>query len=502
MKVLIVSFDKALTEELKKALSDHEVYTAKNSEEALKVVPSDMEGVIYDAISGAISEEDINTLYQKRFSNARFIILYDELFPVEESNIIVPQKLLVPRETDPKEIAKKLIEFPVPGPAEEESQELEIEHTHLVEEEPTQAEEEPPAQEVVQEPTPVEESKETPEPAPQEGEAPFRKVLIVSFDQPLIDTVKLALGQSAEIETVKTVKQAMEKGKDADLIVFDAISGAIAEKGLIEMSTDPDLAPKPYLILVDDLFPINVENIPLENKVSISRDVDAQKIKEALSQLRPVAPAVEETAPQETVPEPAPAEEAETSQEPTLEEVTTEEAPAEETPPITEEKTEEAPEIEIEQTQLQETVETPQEEEEEIPALSALEEILEEKFKDELPPKEEEAEETAEVQEQTATVSQAQPEREIVEPPRIEELISKEDIEGVLEKVVSGLVSEEKIKEAVVKTVESYMTEISGNLQEIVQREIEKVFESVDVKGIVKEVARDILKRKLDELIT
>ena len=267
MKVLVVSFDRVLAENLRKALSEHEVYTAKNSEEAIKMIPPDVEGVIYDAISGAISEEDINTLYTKKFSNARYVILYDELFPIDESNIIVSQKLLVPRDTPPQEIVRKLIGFT-------EAQEAQIEHTTL---------------------TPPKETPEAVEKTPQEN-----KVLIVSFDQALIDNLRTYLGQEYELITAKTVKQAMERGRDAKLVLFDAISGVVAERGLLEMSQDPDFAPKPFIILVDDLFPVNTDNIPLEKKTSISRDTDPTRIKEIvekeITETPPPAPMEEITA--------------------------------------------------------------------------------------------------------------------------------------------------------------------------------------------------------------
>ncbi len=265
MRVLIVSFDKSLAEELKKALAEHEVYVAKNSEEAIKVIPSMVDVVIYDAISGAISEEDINTLYKKKFSDARYIILYDELFPVDENNIVAPKKLLVSRDESPAEIAKKVVEFPVEEPEtiadEPETEDIEIEHTYLgVQEESKQ-------EELVPSPSEREVSSQTP-----------GKILVVSFDQTLIDSLKVNLGHEYELIAVKNAKQALEKGKDAQVVVFDAISGMIAEKGLTELSKDADFVNKRYIILVDDLFPINTDNVPLQNKEVLSRDTSPEEI--------------------------------------------------------------------------------------------------------------------------------------------------------------------------------------------------------------------------------
>ncbi len=308
MRVLIISFDRTLTEGLKQALSDHEVFTAKNSEEAIKMIPSDMDVVIYDAISGAISEEDINTLHTKKFSNSKYLILYDELFPVDPNNIVVPKKILIRRDEDPKVIVQKMFEEP---------EEVAVGKT---EEQKTEGEVGEPKHEVPQ----------------------TDKVLVVSFDQTLIDTVRDVLGPGIEMVSVKTVRQAIEEGKDASVVVFDAISGIIAEKGLVDMSKDEVMSQKPYVILVDDLFPINVDNIPLSKKFPISRTADPSQIKDTILKALQGTPKVVEEVKEEKV-----------------EEIVERELP------------EEVPEIEIE------SVET--KEEEEAPALQALESVMEEK---------------------------------------------------------------------------------------------------------------------------
>ena len=497
MKVLIVSFDKTLTESLKEAFSDHEVFIAKNSEEAIKMIPSDIDVVVYDAISGAISEEDINTLYTKKFSNSRYLILYDELFPVDMNNIIPPAKMKVPRDEDPSSIASKLTEIPaeaVPEEVQEAVQqataptepEIEIEPTSLAEApqqepepeegegeleiEPTTLDVEEVAQEAAEmvtegvqatpEELPVEEAppeirEQPPEPAPTAG---GNKVLIVSFDQTLIDSIRTALGGQYQVESVKTVRQAIQKGTDASVVIFDAISGVIAEKGLIDLSNDQYMKDKPYIILVDDLFPINVEGIPLEKKESLSRDTDPSRIKDLIDQI--AVPA--EVKPPQQEPEPEP--------EPTVSEA--QEAPTiQETPPI-----EEVPEIEpeeveevIEQVQEEVTAETPTEEaEEEIPALEALGKIIEgqkEEFQDQ--------------------VQQTYQETEVPSSPP-----------------VSSAELEAQIKETVRKAIDEKMTEIGSLISDLVRTEIERVFGQVDIERIVKETAAQILREKLDELVS
>ena len=500
MKVLIVSFDKILTESLKEAFSDHEVFIAKNSEEAIKMIPSDIDIVVYDAISGAISEEDINTLYTKKFSNSKYLILYDELFPVDMNNIIPPGKMKLPRDEDPNTIASKLAVIPaetqeaevtyveVP-PAEVTTtgkQEIEIEPTSLVQEEtqevevtepeleiePTSLDVEEVAQEAaemlteqvqeplqetevtpeaIEEPLPaVETSHETPpeepEPAPSKES---NKVLIVSFDQTLIDSIRNILGKQFQVESVKTVKQAMEKGSDALVVIFDAISGVIAEKGLIDLSNHKDMKDKPYIILVDDLFPINVEGIPLERKEAISRDIDPSRIRDLIVQLS--APVKAEEAPPEEKP----------VLEPVSESV--QESIEEEAPEISTQEAEETLEeisAEPESQPVVEELEEVPEAEEEIPALEALGKIIEEQTKEETQP--------------TALPASA---------------VSSADLEA-------------QIKEIVRKAIDEKMTEIGGLISELVRTEIEKVFGQIDIEKVIKDTAYQILKEKLEELVS
>jgi len=493
MKVLIVSFDKTLTENLKKALEGHEVYVAKNSEEALKMIPADVEGVIYDAISGAISEEDINTLYTKKFSNARYVILYDELFPVEEGNIIAPQKMLVPRETEPAEIVRKLVEFPVEAQATEQVPETEyeieptaFEVTEKMAEEVEEAvkEFEAPVEETVQEEV-KEEAIQMPEELSPETQPVATvgtgKILIVSFDQALIDSLKAALGQKFEVVNVKTVRQAMEQGKDTDLIIFDAISGVIAEKGLIDMANDPSLANKPYVILVDDLFPINVDNIPLENKTALSRDTDVSRIKEIveekLATVQPQGEVVEEKAeetPVEEVVEETPTIEVEKSEE------MVEEVPQE--IEIERELPQEIPEIEVEEVH-QPSEEAPVEVEEEAPALEALEKFME-------------AEEIPEIVQEKVSEPAPAPEETPTSLP------AELNVEKLIEEAVSKALSEERLKEVVSKALRESLEDIRNTIRDVIKSEVEKAFENLDIRNLIRQATYQALRERLEELIT
>ena len=468
MKVLIVSFDKGLSESLRKALEDHDVYTAKNSEEAMKMVPPDMEAVIYDAISGAISEEDINTLYRKKFGNARYLILYDELFPINEDNIRVPQKLLVPRNTDPKEIARKLVEFKPDDVREEKPEQEAPEMPEDFEIEPTSIELEsmPTIEELTEQVTgdiphgeEPQQSREVEKPSPETHRGD-EKILIVSFDQALIDTLKGIIGQDYDVVNVKTVKQGIEQARDAKLVVFDAISGVIAEKGLMEMAGDPEISKKPFIILVDDLFPINVDGIPLEDKVAVSRDTDPERLGEILREkleTTPSLPQIEEQPQREEG-----IEEVMEKITPLPEEFEIEPVPQE---GITEEATEEA---------------AP---EEEIPGLEALERIIEESG----------------IEEETVPEEQA-----AQEPPQPAPAVEtgRIDIESLVEDALSRALSEERIKEALLSVLRESMGDVKGIISEVVKQEVEKAFEEVDIKDLIRQVTYRALRERLEELIS
>lgn len=495
MKVLIVSFDKTLTESLRSALSEHDVHVAKNTEEAIKMMPSDIEGVIYDAISGAISEEDINTLYTKKFSNARYVILYDELFPVDANNIIVPQKLLVPRDESPEEIVRKLEEFPVEVPQPEEEappqppEEFEIETTSFeapaVPEESVESVSESVEEALreIEEMTPQPSPEETPPQLREEEEetapAPVQRgggqILIVSFDQTLIDSLSSAFGDAYEVKSVKTVKQAIEEGKTADLIVFDAISGVIAEKGLIDMAGDPDLANKFYLILVDDLFPINVDNVPLQRKVAVSRDTDPRRIREIVEE-HVSAPAEEKPPeqPQEQIQQPVEELSVPEVQESVPEMEITPEAP-------------EIPEVEVEEIQ------PPAEEEEEIPALAALEKIIEEQKLKESEPEPEE-EEPQKVPEEIPAP----------EPPQAQPAVSlsEEEVRKLIEEAVSRALSEERVREVFSRAVEEKISGVGDLINEAVRSELERAFEELDIRNLIRQATYQALKERLEELIS
>ena len=98
MNILIVSFDKSLVKKLRDALKEYNVIDVKNWEEAINTVSSFIDIVIYDAVSGSISEEDINSMYKHKFKDSKYIVLVDDLFPADMNNIMPPRKIKLMRE--------------------------------------------------------------------------------------------------------------------------------------------------------------------------------------------------------------------------------------------------------------------------------------------------------------------------------------------------------------------------------------------------------------------
>jgi DNA-binding NarL/FixJ family response regulator len=474
MKILIISFDKKLSEELKEAFSQEEVITVKNSEEALKIAPTLVDVVIYDAISGAISEEDINNIYQKKFSEAKYVILYDELFPVNADNLMPENKVLVPREEKVEKIKEVALssETPAevnqaqesqpesePSQATEESPPLDdtlLELTAIPEIEEKPAEEEipsPQGEELLEEieTTSIETAPEdTQSHSPEQVASPDgkRKILLVSFDATLIDSIKGRLASNYEITVVKNTKQAIDKGADSELIIYDAISGVIAEKGLLELSENPQFSVKPYLILIDDLFPIEVDKIPLSAKKSLSRDATAEDIEKAIQELIAQAPAIK------------------------VEESPQEEVPAE--PPT-------------------EVIE-----EEEIPALENLDKIVEELEKGlEEPVEEEPVEEPESVvaQEETPPIMEQEVEGKAPEEDR-KEIASKHELPEEIS--LEGI--EEVIKDAVMQKLSSLKLE--NLVSDLVKDSVKEALSGVDFAQIIREETRKLLKERIEELLS
>jgi DNA-binding NarL/FixJ family response regulator len=456
MKVLIVSFDRSLVKQLKNVLSEYEVIDVKNGEEALSLINTHFDVIIYDAISGALSEDDINNMYQQKFKDAKFVVLVDDLFPINAKNLKPQKKILIPRESTPDQILSAIT---APVQETEEYQlptlELEIEtHKQTMEELEKQESVEAPFFEKELEPTELHpESKEEVSQYISESVHPKKKVAVVSFDSTLVDSITSLLSENFEPVVIRSFRNLESLLKDVDGVIFDAISGLAAKKRLMELAKDQDIAQKPFLVLIDELFNINIDDVPLRNKHAISREKSTkeivEKFKEIFVHLR----------------------EEETTLMQMLGELLEKQEAVEEKEKGTE--TEEFPQItkELEMPKLEES------------PLPVKEFVLEEQKEEPIPVPQ------IHIEEAVPTVSASQQKTE-----RLEDVLKGVSLEDI-KKVV-----EETIKEELKKAFQGFNP--SDLVRELLREELKKSIESIPLEGIIKEITYEVLRERLRELIT
>ncbi len=458
MNILIVSFDKNLVSKIKEVLSEHNLVDVKNGEEAINTVSSYMDVVIYDAVSGSISEEDINNMYRQKFKDSKYIILVDDLFPVDMNNIMPPRKIKVMRDEAVGKIKDAIVSEPEAVMEEQpqeifSGEELYLEDTGLSQ--PIYTEGVVGFREFDLElPT---------EPALPQGEEMFqesaiekqlKKLLLVSFDTALINNIREAISGRVDILEARNIKEALEKAKESDIILFDTISGMLAYRTLMDMSKDESLAKKPYVLLIDELFTIDVGSIPLEKKYSFAREAELNKAMEKVVEL------AEEFA----VEHPA---ESLLETHPIGESLPTESQPA-----------------------------TLQEEERGI--MNLLEEIMGSGIGEEEPP---------------ALVEEAPLEIETTEKPVISEGITHmESVAESLATAIKDVIREQLSQEKFLSFMSSFLSPeevgrqvtslLERKLEEIIREKVSEAFSRIDMSQIVREEARKVLKEKLNELIT
>jgi DNA-binding NarL/FixJ family response regulator len=464
MKVLIVSFDRNLVKQLKNALSEYEVMDVKNGEEALSLATPYFDVIIYDAISGALSEEDINNMYQQKFKDAKFVVLVDDLFPINAKNLRPQKKMLIPRESTPDQILSAVM---APAQETEEYQlptlELEIEtHKQTVEVLEGAIEITPSEQESV-ETLAFEEGFKLAEAHPESKEEvsqyipesvnPKKKVAVVSFDSTLVDSITPLLSENFEPVVIRSFRDLESLLKDVDGVIFDAISGLAAKKRLMELAKYQDIAQKPFLVLIDELFNINIDDVPLRNKHAISREESPKKIVEKFKEI--IVPLKEE----------------ETTLIKMLGELLEKQEAVQEK--------EEGVEVE-EFPQIIKEVEMPKLEESQLPM---EESVLKEQ------------------KEETTPISQI-PIKEAVPMVNVSEQ-KTERLEDVLRSLpledVKKLI-EEAIKEEIKKAFEGF--NLGDLVRELLREELKKGIESVPLEGIIKEITYQVLQERLRELIT
>jgi len=464
MRVLIVSFDRSLVKQLKNVLSEYEVIDVKNGEEALSLITTHFDVIIYDAISGALSEEDINNMYQQKFKDAKFVVLVDDLFPINAQNLKPQKKILIPRESTPDQILSAIT---APVQETEEYQlptlELEIEtHKQTVEELEKVIEIAPSEQESIEalffekgfKPTEVQpESKEEVSQYIPESVHPKKKVAVVSFDSTLVDSIISLLSENFEPVAIRSFRNLESLLKDVDGVIFDAISGLAAKKRLIELAKDQDIAQKPFLVLIDELFNINIDDIPLRNKQAISREEDPREIVEKVKEL--LTPLMEE----------------ETALTQMLGELLEKQEAVQE-----KEKGAETEEF----IHITKELEMPKLEESPLPV---KEFVLEEQKEEPTPTPQ------TPIEEAVPTVSALEQKTEGLED--VLRGLPLEDIRQVIEIT---------IKEEIKKAFEGFTP--SELAKELLKEELRKRIESIPLESIIREVTYEVLRERLRELIT
>jgi DNA-binding NarL/FixJ family response regulator len=460
MKVLIVSFDRSLVKQLQNVLSEYEVMDVKNGEEALSLANPYFDVIIYDAMSGALSEEDINNMYLQKFKDAKFVVLVDDLFPINAQNLKPQKKILIPRESTPDQILSAIA---APVQETEEYQlptlELEIEtHKQIAEGLENVIEIAPSEQESVEallfeeglKPTEVQpEFKEEVSQYISESVHPKKKVAVVSFDSTLVDSITSLLSENFEPVVIRSFRNLESLLKDVDGVIFDAISGLTAKKRLMELAKDQDIAQKPFLVLIDELFKIRIDDVPLRKKQAISREEDPREIVEKVKEL--LTPLKEE----ETTLMQMPKEFLENQ--------------------VSVQEKEEGAETE-EFSQITKELEMPKLEESPLPVKKF---VLEE-------------------QKEEPTPTQQRPIEKAV--PTVIALEQKTEEKGSLKSLSIRQVVEEAIKEEIKKAFEGFTP--SDLARELLREELKKKIESIPLESIIREITYEVLRERLRELIT
>jgi hypothetical protein len=500
MKVLVVSFDRSLVNQLKNALSEYEVMDVKSGEEALNLAIPYFDVIIYDAISGALSEEDINNMYQQKFKDAKFVVLVDELFPINAQNLKPQKKMLIPRESTLDQIISAIT---APVQETEEYQlptlELEIEtHKQTVEELEKVIEIAPSEQESIEalffeeglKPTEIQlESKEEVSRYISESAHPKKKVAVVSFDSTLVDSITSLLSEEFEPVVIRSFRNLESLLKDVDGVIFDAISGLTAKKRLMELAKDQDIAQKPFLVLIDELFNIRIEDIPLRKKQAISREEDPREIVEKVKELL------------------MPLEEEEATFTQMLGELLEKQGAVQEKEKGTETeeflqiiKELEMPKLEESQLPVKEFVLEEQKEEptptpqipieKAVPTVSALEQKTEEKGLLKSLSIRQVVEET--IKEEIKRVFEG------FNPNDLVRELLREELNPSIRQVVEE--TKETIKEEIKKAFEGFTP--SDLVKELLREELKKRVESIPLESIIREITYEVLRERIRELIT
>jgi len=240
MKILVSTFDRLLIEKLKHLLSGENVIFVKNGEEAIRSAPKDIDIIIYDAVSGIVSENDLNSLFEKAYRNSKYIVLMDDLFPIDPDNLKIPGKIIISRDRELSvlpELVKKYKELITSN------------------------------KDVSRDKSVNEHSLKT------QGNYEYDKeshtgveISVVSRDKELLDNIKSTLENIAYLKIFSPEQINKDEILNSDIIIYDTTEGVSAARELINMYQNANI---PVIIVLDDMFPIDISRIPIVKKVGI-----------------------------------------------------------------------------------------------------------------------------------------------------------------------------------------------------------------------------------------
>ncbi|MFP3158757.1 MAG: hypothetical protein RXR65_03175 [Hydrogenobaculum sp.] len=240
MKILVSSFDRLLIEKLQHLLSGENVIFVKNGEEAIRNAPKDIDVIIYDAVSGIVSENDLNSLFEKAYRNSKYIVLMDDLFPIDPDNLKIPGKIIISRDR----------ELPVLPELVKKYKELITSNKNVSRDKSVN-----------------EYSLKT------QGDYEYDKeshtgveISVISKDKELIDNIKSALENIAYLKIFSPEQINKDEILNSDIIIYDTTEGVSAARELINMYQNANI---PVIIVLDDMFPIDISRIPIVKKVGI-----------------------------------------------------------------------------------------------------------------------------------------------------------------------------------------------------------------------------------------
>jgi len=515
MKILLITFDKEMENKIRQLLKDYPIVTAKNGEEALLLnLENNVDLIIYDALAGGIAEDDINRLYDEGYKSVPYIILMDDLFPIDPSNIKPKNKKILSREVEVEKLPKVVEELLSGKGAQESAQEQpaeeakektateEVPQTTTGEssweelfagvstvkpqtekeskEEPSVKEEkkeefEAVAKEEIQPPAEVTPKTEETVPA-QSVPSLKKKCLVVSFDMPLVEKIQQLLDDKCEISVARSAKQALQKyGNDMfDIIIFDTISGVFAEKGIKDLYSRDNFKDSLYVLLLDEFFPIDIDKLPVQNLRAIKRESELDLLPEIVEKAPHItlekqlfeSAQVPETSVQAAEEKPH-----EVKEEPTIAVAEKPSEPAE----VAKEETTETGQL-IEKQPTKEKVKTGPTAEEVKEKPAVVEEVK------------------VPTQEEKTVITQTAP--QLVQPqPTVTVQISEEQI---------AIIVEQKINEKVIPLVEELIrSKLSDIYVKTLARElIEEQIDTAEIKEIIREIAEPIVRETLESLLT